>query len=48
MNRITMRQIFISMGIFIGAAFLVFQVRAFDLPSRMMLEPAHELNVSNK
>lgn len=46
MNQITMRQVFISMGIFVGAAFLAFQVRAFDLPSRVVLEPTHLL--SNK
>lgn len=32
MNRVTFRQILISVGIFIGAALLAFQVRAFDAP----------------
>ena len=31
MTQVTLRQIFISVGIFLGAALLAFQVRAFDV-----------------
>ncbi len=37
MTQVTLRQIFISVGIFIGAALLAFQVRAFDSTQRTLL-----------
>lgn len=37
MTQVTLRQIFISAGIFIGAALLAFQVRAFDVTTRSVV-----------